>query len=93
MLQAIKKMMHEIDARADGHVYGAWLYGSVVLNDFRQCCRFANDVCLRAHRANIASLRHEVTQHHFGAQAEIHHQPPTAAASLPFNHFGLIIDI
>ena len=36
MLQAIKKMMHEIDARADGHVYGAWLYGSVVLNDFRQ---------------------------------------------------------
>ena len=55
--------------------------------------RFADDACLRAHRANIASLRHEVTQHHFGAQAEIHHQPPEAAASLTFNHFGLMIDI
>lgn len=36
MLQAIHKMMHEIDSRADGHVYGAWLYGSVVLDDFQQ---------------------------------------------------------
>jgi predicted nucleotidyltransferase len=36
MLQAIQKMMREIDSRADGHVYGAWLYGSVVLNDFQQ---------------------------------------------------------
>ena len=36
MLQAIHKMMHEIDSRADGHIYGAWLYGSVVLDDFQQ---------------------------------------------------------
>ncbi len=36
MLQAIQKMMHEIDSMADGHIYGAWLYGSVVLNDFQQ---------------------------------------------------------
>ena len=36
MLQAIQKMMREIDSRADGHVYGAWLYGSVVLDDFQQ---------------------------------------------------------
>ncbi len=35
MLHTIKKMMHEIDARVDGCVYGAWLYGSVVLNDFQ----------------------------------------------------------
>jgi len=26
--------------------------------------RFANDVCLTAHWANIASLRNEVEQHH-----------------------------
>jgi hypothetical protein len=32
---------------------------------------FGNDVCLRAHRANIASLRHEVTQHHLGASRYI----------------------
>ena len=36
MLQAIHKMMHEIDSRTDGHVYGAWLYGRVVLDDFQQ---------------------------------------------------------
>ena len=36
MLQAIHKMIQEIDSRADGHVYGAWLYGSVVLDDFQQ---------------------------------------------------------
>jgi hypothetical protein len=27
--------------------------------------RYANDVCLAAHWANIASLRNEVEQHHF----------------------------
>jgi hypothetical protein len=32
---------------------------------------FGNDVCLQAHMANIASLRHEVTQHHFGASRYI----------------------
>ena len=35
MQQAITRMMHEIDARLDGHVWGAWLYGSAVLDDFR----------------------------------------------------------
>jgi len=31
-----------------------------------------NDVCLTAHWANIASLRHEVEQHHF-ERSEKHH--------------------
>ena len=39
---------------------------------FANDVRFANDVCLAAHWANIASLRHEVTQHHF-ERSEKHH--------------------
>ena len=35
MLHTIRKMMNEIDSRVYGHVYGAWLYGSAVLNDFQ----------------------------------------------------------
>jgi len=34
--------------------------------------RFANDVCLTAHWANIASLRNAVEQHHF-ERSEKHH--------------------
>ena len=34
--------------------------------------RYANDVCLSAHWANIASLRNEVEQHHF-ERSEKHH--------------------
>ena len=34
--------------------------------------RFANDVCLAAHWVNIASLQHEVVQHHF-ERSEKHH--------------------
>ena len=47
------------------------LYGKMMTappNDVR----FANDVCLTAHWANIASLRHEVAQHHF-ERSEKHH--------------------
>ncbi len=35
MLHTIKRMMREINSKADGRVYGAWLYGSVVQNDFQ----------------------------------------------------------
>ena len=34
--------------------------------------RYANDVCLTAHWANIASLRNGVEQHHF-ERSEKHH--------------------
>jgi len=34
--------------------------------------RFANDVCLTAHWANIASLRNGVEQHHY-ERSEKHH--------------------
>ena len=35
MFPTVKKMMSEIDARVDGSVYGAWIYGSTVLKDFQ----------------------------------------------------------
>ena len=35
MLHAITKVTDEIVTIMDGNVYGVWLYGSVVLNDFR----------------------------------------------------------
>ena len=35
MHQAISRMVHEITAIMDGRVYGIWLYGSAVLDDFR----------------------------------------------------------
>ena len=35
MLHAVTRMMDEIASIMDGHVYGAWLYGSTVLNDFQ----------------------------------------------------------
>ena len=35
MLYAVTRMMDEIASIMDGHVYGAWLYGSTVLNDFQ----------------------------------------------------------
>ena len=34
MLHAVARMMDEIAAIMRGDVYGAWLYGSVVLDDF-----------------------------------------------------------
>ena len=39
---------------------------------FANDVRCANDVCLTAHWANIASLRNEVEQHHF-ERSEKHH--------------------
>lgn len=35
MFHAVTRMMHEIASTMEGRVYGAWLYGSAVLNDFR----------------------------------------------------------
>ncbi len=35
MLHAVAKMLNEISSRADGRVYGAWLYGSTAMGDFR----------------------------------------------------------
>ena len=35
MVNAVNRMMNEISLTLEGHVYGAWLYGSVVLDDFR----------------------------------------------------------
>lgn len=35
MLTSIARMIEEIASAAEGRVYGAWLYGSTVLNDFR----------------------------------------------------------
>lgn len=35
MFDAITRMMHAIAAAVDGRVYGAWLYGSVALDDFQ----------------------------------------------------------
>ena len=35
MFHAVTRMMSEINSMVDGCVYGAWIYGSVVLNDFQ----------------------------------------------------------
>ena len=35
MFHTVIRMMNEIDSRVDGCVYGAWIYGSAVLNDFQ----------------------------------------------------------
>lgn len=35
MFCAVNRMMNEIAVILDGHVYGAWLYGSAALHDFR----------------------------------------------------------
>lgn len=35
MFHTATRMMSEIDSRMDGCVYGAWIYGSAVSNDFR----------------------------------------------------------
>ena len=35
MFHTVTRMMNEIDSRVDGRVYGAWIYGSVTLNDFQ----------------------------------------------------------
>ncbi len=35
MMDAVTSMMNEIASAVEGNVYGAWLYGSVVLDDFR----------------------------------------------------------
>lgn len=35
MSHTVTRMMNEIDSRVDGCVYGAWIYGSVALNDFQ----------------------------------------------------------
>lgn len=35
MFHTVIRMMNEIDSRVDACVYGAWIYGSTVLNDFQ----------------------------------------------------------
>ncbi len=35
MFHTVTRMMNEIDSWVDGCVYGAWIYGSVALNDFQ----------------------------------------------------------
>ena len=50
--------------------------------------RYANDVCLTAHWANIASLRNAVEQHHF-ERSEKHHIA-AGDASLKIQGFALI---
>ena len=35
MLNAVTRMINELSSILEGRVYGAWLYGSIVLDDFR----------------------------------------------------------
>ena len=35
MIHAVARMMNEINSRLDGRIYGAWLYGSAAMEDFR----------------------------------------------------------
>ena len=35
MFQSTTRMMNEIDSEVDAGIYGAWIYGSAVLNDFQ----------------------------------------------------------
>jgi hypothetical protein len=58
--------LNDVCQSSPSELYGKMMTASP--NDVR--C--ANDVCLTAHWANIASLRNEVEQHHF-ERSEKHH--------------------
>ena len=55
--------------------------------------RFANDVCLTAHWANITSLRNEVEQHHFERRKKHHIAVGDASLKIQGSRLDLLAEV